>query len=56
MFITYRDSIGIIAIDIDTQYGIDFNDGYCYFTDCNGEDYKIPINDIIRINKGDVFA
>ena len=51
MSITYSDKLGLVTIEIDTEYGIDFNDGLAYFTYTNGVDYKIPVTNIITIQK-----
>ena len=49
MYVIYRDTIGLIRVDID-GYNIDFLDGYAYFSN-DDRDYKININDICCIRK-----
>lgn len=54
MTIVYRDEIGIVAVELsdgETGETIDFCDGYCYFTDGNAEDHRIPVADVLRIKK-----
>ncbi|MBR0382379.1 MAG: hypothetical protein IJH71_08090 [Eubacterium sp.] len=48
MKIVYRDTLGIVAMEVNRD-GIDFCDGFAYFTADWGEDYKIPMGAICRI-------
>lgn len=48
MIITYRDELGIVETRVD-EFGISFVAGYAFFSDEDGNDYTIGINDIIGI-------
>ena len=50
VIITARDKVGAYAVEVDPQYGMAFLDGKVYFTDTNGKDYDIPIEEINGIN------
>lgn len=47
MRIVYRDQGGYIAALVDND-GVDFSDGFAYFT-ADGRDYKIDVQNIVRI-------
>ena len=49
MKISYRDSLGLVVVEVDRTNGIAFLGGHAYFTDTNGRDYKVPVNDIVMI-------
>ena len=51
MRICYRDSIGVVTVEIDTTDGISFDGEYAYFTDANGKDCKVSTRNIIQINQ-----
>ncbi len=51
MFITYKDSLGINYISLDDSISIAFDNGYALFTDGNGNDYKIPVSDVLEIGR-----
>ena len=48
MTIVYRDEVGTIARSVDGD-GVDMADGFAYFADMDGNDYKIPLSEILRI-------
>ena len=53
MTVYYRDKVGIVAAaltDDETGLSVDFCDGYAYFM-IGENDYKIPVMDIIRIER-----
>ena len=50
MTITYRDNIGYISVEVNTEYGINFDGTSAYFTDTENSDYKISVSDIVEIN------
>jgi len=54
MKITYRDELGLIAVDVDTEYGICFDGSYAYFSDTYGMDYRISADMIVMIGKESV--
>jgi hypothetical protein len=49
MIITYSDELGIVSVNIDKAYGITFNNNIAYFTDEDGNDYKINTEHLINI-------
>ena len=49
MTIYYIDDLGEVALDINGKYGVGFSNGYAYFEDTNGTDYRIETNRIIEI-------
>ena len=49
MKLSYRDDLGIVVIEIDTNHGIMFCGDHAYFTDTAGRDYKIPVSSLILI-------
>ena len=51
MTIYYRDEIGEIAVEINSEYGVNFCDGYAYFNDIENVDYRIKTDHIIEITE-----
>ena len=51
MIIIYHDEVGIIAREIDNEYGISFNDNKVYFSS-NDIDYIINVSDVVQIEEG----
>ena len=49
MYITYRDTIGIITVELDYP-NIQFLNNDCYFS-VNGEEYRIDTVDLIEIGR-----
>lgn len=45
MLIIFSDSLGVITVEVDSM-GVNFCDGYAYFSDKNKKEYKIKIEDI----------
>lgn len=43
--LTYRDALGEVVVWVN-EWGIDFSDGYAFFT-VGEEDYKIPMENLI---------
>ena len=43
MKIVYRDDLGYVALECDAD-GVQFLDGFAYFSDASGEDHEIPIS------------
>ena len=53
MTVYFRDNVGIVAAtltDDETGLSVDFCDGFAYFM-VGETDYKIPVMDIIRIER-----
>ena len=48
MMVGFYDGIGPCYVRID-QHGISFADGKVYFSDGNGKDYCIPVEQILTI-------
>lgn len=51
MFIVYQDEIGLIELEINAEYGIDFNNGFAWFTGADDIEYKIPVIAIRMIHE-----
>ena len=53
MVICYRDSLGLVVVNIDTvnNTGIVFDSMFAYFTGKDGKDYKISVRDIVSIRQ-----
>lgn len=49
MKIVIRDNIGYVAYSVNEEYGIEFCDGFFYWTDTDYEDHKTPISNLVRI-------
>ena len=50
MSICYRDELGVVSVALDRS-GVSFCNGYAYFTDDSGRDYKIPVNNLITVTE-----
>lgn len=50
MTVTFKDEIGVISVSIDKKYGVQFGIDKAYFTDEDGNDYKVNIEYIISIS------
>ena len=50
MTVTFKDELGVISISIDKKYGVTFGLDKAYFTDLDGNDYKIKIEHLISIS------
>ena len=49
MVIEYRDNLGAIIAQIDATYGVSFTGDFCYFTDEDGKDWKVPAQNVLYI-------
>ena len=49
MRIVIRDSMGMLAIMADSQYGVSFLGDRAYFTSVDGEDYNVSIRNLVSI-------
>ena len=52
-YIGYRDSLGLVEIEVDIQYGITCNraTGEMYFSDTDGNDYTIRTDELEYIEE-----
>ena len=50
MIITFSDNLGMIDVSVDDS-GISCDGYFCFFTDTNGRDYKIPFANVFSIVK-----
>ena len=48
MIVTYRDHLGYVSVNV-SEDGVDFVDGFAYFTSLSNMDYKIPAEHIACI-------
>lgn len=55
MIVTYQDELGLISIQIDNTYGIQFDGDKAYFTDKDGIDYDISMSHLISIAEIDWY-
>ena len=51
MQIVHKDDIGLLVTDVDND-GIDFLEGVAYFSDEDGREYQVLIQNIVRIVEG----
>lgn len=51
MIVTFEDELGVLAVKIDEQYGVTFGISTAYFSDEDGNDYKVNIEHLISIVK-----
>ena len=49
MTVIYRDTIGLVRVEADTQYAISFLNGEAFFVGLDGKDYRINVNAIANI-------
>lgn len=52
MYITYQDDLGVICVEVNTEYGVTFDGVYAYFNDSTNLDYRVSVADIIEIKGG----
>lgn len=50
MFIEYRDSLGVVVLELNPECGIYLDNGYVYATDAYNVDCRIPISDVLVIH------
>jgi len=52
MYITFRDEIGCVSVDVytDKDCGIVFDGENAYFSGTDGKDYKVSTKNIVLIN------
>lgn len=51
MIVTFQDELGCLSVKIDDKYGVTFGANKVFFTDENGEDYKVNVEYLISIEK-----
>ena len=49
MTVTFQDELGVLSIEIDKKYGVTFGANKVFFTDVDGNDYKVNTEHIISI-------
>ncbi len=49
MIIVYQDELGIVCVEVSTEYGITFDGVYAYFNDTENRDYRVPIGQLVSI-------
>ncbi len=49
MKIVIRDEGGYVAYEVNEEYGIDFCDGYFWWTDTDYNDHKTPVENLVRV-------
>lgn len=56
MQICYRDDLGLVVVEVDTNStnGVGFDGKHAYFTDTEGRDYRIDVDQIVLIGKAEV--
>ena len=50
MYITYRDNLGLAIVEVN-EYGIAIHEGFAYFTDTEGQDFKLQLSQVITITQ-----
>lgn len=50
MIVTFQDELGCLELKIDTKYGVTFGANKVFFTDEDGNDYKINVEHLISIS------
>lgn len=55
MQICFRDDLGLVVVDLDMNHttGVGFDGEHAYFTDTDGNDYKISTKDIVLIGNAE---
>ena len=53
MIVTFQDELGCLSVKIDDKYGVTFGANKVFFTDENGEGYKVNIEHLISIEKAE---
>lgn len=53
MLVTFQDELGCLSVKIDDKYGVTFGANKVFFTDENGEDYKVNVEHLISITKAE---
>ena len=50
MIVVYRDVIGYVSVSIN-EYGISFHNGMAIFEDGNGKEYRVPVENLMSVEK-----
>lgn len=53
MLVTFQDELGVLSLKIDDKYGVTFGANKVFFTDENGNDYKVNVEHLISITKAE---
>ena len=56
MIVTYRDELGLISIQMNDTYGLQFSEDVVYFTDKDDRDYEIPLSQMISVAKDNWYS
>lgn len=51
MKIIYRDELGVVSVDVNTEYGISFDGKFAYFSDEQNRDYRVATSALVEIQK-----
>ena len=54
MQVMFRDELGTQVVDVSGD-GVDFLNGYAYFSDTAERDYIVPIDDVLRITNAGTY-
>lgn len=54
MQIMFRDELGTQVVDVSGD-GVDFLNGYAYFSDTAERDYIVPLDDVLRITNAGTY-
>ena len=49
MIVTFQDTLGVLSLIIDKKYGVTFGANKAFFTNIDGNDYKINVEHLINI-------
>lgn len=50
MIVIYRDNGGLVSVEVNTLYNIAFLGNTIYFEGLDGNDYKIPVKNVVVID------
>lgn len=56
MIVAYQDELGIVSVQMDDTYGVQFDGDKVYFTEKDGKDYELPISRLISISRDDWYS
>ena len=49
MKIIYRDELGVVSVDVNTEYSISFDGKFAYFSDEQNRDYRVATSALVEI-------
>ena len=56
MLVAYSDDLGIVTVQMDDTYGLQFDGDKAYFTDTGGKDYNLPISQLVSVSKDNWYS